>query len=45
MIQNCGLRYECSFVYPEDLVAGHTESERAAVKYSITRQAWAAMRA
>jgi len=45
VMQNCGLRYECSFVYPEDLVAGHTESERAAVKYSITRQAWAAMRA
>jgi hypothetical protein len=45
VIQNFGLRYECSFVYPEDLVAGHTESERAAVKYSITRQAWAAMRA
>jgi RimJ/RimL family protein N-acetyltransferase len=44
VMQKCGLRYECSFVYPEDVIAGRSETERAAVKYSITQSGWAAVR-
>ena len=40
VMEKCGLAYECDFVYPEDVLAGRSEGERAAVKYSITRSAW-----
>jgi len=45
VMQRCGLSYECDFVYPEDVLAGRPETERAAVKYSITRPLWLAQRA
>jgi RimJ/RimL family protein N-acetyltransferase len=40
VMEKCGLAYECDFVYPEDVIAGRSEAERAAVKYSITRSSW-----
>ena len=36
----CGLVYERDFVWPEDVLAGRSEQERAGVKYSITRARW-----
>jgi RimJ/RimL family protein N-acetyltransferase len=44
VMQKCGLSFECDFVYPEDVIAGRAEAERAAVKYSITRPQWLAQR-
>jgi len=40
VMEKCGLAYERDFVYPEDVLAGRSEDERAAVKYSITQSAW-----
>ena len=40
VMEKCGLAYECDFVYPEDVLAGRSEDERAAVKYAITRSSW-----
>jgi len=45
VMRKCGLAFEKDFAYPEDVVQGRPESERAAVKYSITRPAWLARRA
>lgn len=45
VMQKCGLAFERDFVYPEDVIAGRSEAERAAVKYSITRPQWLAQRA
>jgi RimJ/RimL family protein N-acetyltransferase len=45
VMQKCGLAFEKEFVYPQDVIAGRPEHERAAVKYSITRPAWRARRA
>jgi RimJ/RimL family protein N-acetyltransferase len=45
VMEKCGLVYERDFVWPEDVLAGRTEDERAAVKYSITRPRWLALRA
>jgi RimJ/RimL family protein N-acetyltransferase len=42
VMQKCGLTFEKDFVYPDDVIAGRAEHERAAVKYSITRPAWQA---
>lgn len=42
-MQKCGLAFECDFVYPEDVIQGRGEAERAAVKFSITRDAWRAL--
>jgi RimJ/RimL family protein N-acetyltransferase len=42
VMQKCGLVFEKEFVYPEDVIAGRPEVERAAVKYSITRASWLA---
>jgi RimJ/RimL family protein N-acetyltransferase len=42
VMEKCGLAFESDFVYPEDILAGRSETERAAVKYSITRQRWMA---
>jgi RimJ/RimL family protein N-acetyltransferase len=40
VMRKCGLELECAFVYPEDVIQGRDESERAAVKYSIMRRDW-----
>jgi RimJ/RimL family protein N-acetyltransferase len=40
VMEKCGLAYECDFVYPEDILAGRSEAERAAVKYSVTKSCW-----
>ena len=45
VMEKCGLAYECDFVFPEDVLEGHSSEERAAVKYSITRAQWRAARA
>lgn len=45
VMQKCGLLFERAFAYPEDVIAGRTEAERAAVKFSVTRSAWLARRA
>lgn len=45
VMRKCGLAFEKDFVYPEDVIAGRAERERAAVKYSITRPAWLARQA
>jgi RimJ/RimL family protein N-acetyltransferase len=42
VMEKCGLAYECDFVYPEDILAGRSEAERAAVKHSVTRSSWQA---
>jgi len=42
VMEKCGLAFECDFVYPEDVVAGRSEAERAAVKYSVTHPGWSA---
>jgi RimJ/RimL family protein N-acetyltransferase len=44
VMQKCGLAFEKDFVYPEDVIQGRSEPERAAVKYSITRPVWLARR-
>ena len=40
VMEKCGLEFERDFVYPEDILAGRPEAERAAVKYSLTLPAW-----
>ena len=45
VMQKCGLDFECDFVYPEDVIQGRGETERAAVKYSLALPAWRAKRA
>ena len=40
VMRKCGLAWECDFAYPEDVLAGRDEAERAAVKYSLTRLDW-----
>ncbi len=42
VMQKCGLVFEREFVYAEDVIAGRSALERAAVKYSVTRAAWRA---
>ena len=44
VMEKCGLRYAGDFVYPEDVIAGRSEEERAAVKYAITRPEWLSLR-
>lgn len=44
-MQKCGFAFERDFVYPEDVIAGRSAEERAAVKYSLTRPQWLARRA
>jgi RimJ/RimL family protein N-acetyltransferase len=41
-MEKCGLRHVGDFVYPQDVIAGRSEDERAAVKYVITRSEWLA---
>jgi RimJ/RimL family protein N-acetyltransferase len=45
VMQKAGLRYECAFVYPLEIIPDRTDAERASVKYSITRAEWRASRA
>ena len=45
VMDKCGLAFEKEFEYPEDVIHGRRESERAAVKYSITRAQWMVRRA
>jgi RimJ/RimL family protein N-acetyltransferase len=40
VMRKCGLREVGRFEYPEDLLAGRTADERAAVKFAITRPEW-----
>lgn len=40
VMEKCGLRYVGDFVYPQDVIAGRGEDERAAVKYVITQDEW-----
>ena len=40
VMEKCGLRYVGDFVYAQDVIAGRSEDERAAVKYVITRSEW-----
>ena len=44
VMHKCGLQFERCFAYPEDVVAGRTAAERAAVKFSVKRSAWLARR-
>lgn len=44
VMRKCGLAFECAFVYPEDVLAGRDEHERAAVKYSLARPDWLSRR-
>ena len=40
VMRKCGLVFERDFVWPEDVLVGRSEEERAGVKYSITRERW-----
>lgn len=44
VMERCGFEYECQFVYPEDIIAARSPEERAAVKYSISRERWLSQR-
>lgn len=37
VMQKAGLRFECRFVYPAEIIPEWTEAERAALKYSLMR--------
>lgn len=45
VMQKCGLQFERDFVYAADVIPGRSEAERAAVKYSLRRSEWRALRA
>jgi len=45
VMEKCGLRFAADFVYPEDVIAGRSEDERAAVKHVITRSEWLSLQA
>ena len=45
VMEKCGLTFEQNFEYADDVIAGRTPAERAAVKYSITRSQWQSRRA
>lgn len=40
VMEKCGFVYERDFVWPEDVLAGRSEDERAGVKYSLTLRRW-----
>jgi RimJ/RimL family protein N-acetyltransferase len=44
VMQKCGLRYAGRFEYPQDVLAGRSAEERAAVKYVLTRSEWLSRR-
>lgn len=37
VMEKIGLRFECDFIYGEDILAGWREEERRAVKYALAR--------
>lgn len=37
VMEKIGLRFECDFIYGEDILAGWPEEERRAVKYALAR--------
>ena len=41
VMQKCGLHYAGGFVFPEHVLEDRSESERAGVKYCVTREQWA----
>ena len=41
VMQKCGLRYAGGFAFPQHVLEDRSESERAGVKYCITREQWA----
>jgi RimJ/RimL family protein N-acetyltransferase len=44
VMEKCGLRFERDFTWPQEVLPGRSEQERAGVKYSLTRQQWRATR-
>ncbi len=40
VMQKCGLKFAGRFEYPQDVIAGRSARERAAVKYELTRSEW-----
>jgi RimJ/RimL family protein N-acetyltransferase len=40
VMQKCGLRSAGEFVFPQHVLESRSESERAAVKYCVTREQW-----
>lgn len=45
VIEKCGLRRTGEFVYPDDIKPGHSDDERRAYKYELSREEWVASRA
>lgn len=43
VMEKCGLRRVGEFVYAQDVIAGRSEEDRAAVMYALTRPEWAAL--
>ncbi len=41
VMQKCGLHYAGEFVFPQHVLEDRSESERAGVKYCVTREQWA----
>jgi RimJ/RimL family protein N-acetyltransferase len=41
VMEKCGLRFELSFTYREEILPGWTEAERGAVRYALSRDEWA----
>jgi RimJ/RimL family protein N-acetyltransferase len=44
VMQKCGFSFAGRFEYPQDVLAGRSAEERAAVKYVITRSEWLSRR-
>jgi RimJ/RimL family protein N-acetyltransferase len=42
VMEKCGLRFERDFTWPQEVLPGRSEQERAGVKYSLTRGQWLA---
>lgn len=38
VMQKAGLRFECHFIYPLEVIPEWSEAERRAIKYSLTRE-------
>jgi hypothetical protein len=45
VIEKCGLRRTGTFVYPDSIKPGHSDDERRAFKYELSRAEWHAGRA
>lgn len=44
VMEKCGLRFGYDFTWPQEVLPGRGEQDRAGVKYSLTRQQWLAGR-